>query len=480
MVVGHYSIQIRALVLGLCALATSGCAALNTVHWKFGGPGESEVFTTDAMQRHLIMIKDENKQVVKVCAEASPDAMSVFSTALATRGNFSGVDKAAELGLGLGQTASTIERTQTINLLRESMYRTCERWLSGALTKNQFIVLAARDHRSMVAVLAIEQLTGVVKAPATIISGPAVSAARSMGEKTTELVESYRAERKAAQDEAKKAADAFAAINKPHADSQGGTKPLCDIAPPPEDAKDEYAKCAPAKAEKERTEALLTEAKKLELNVVTQLGDLNAGIAAAVQAATNEAGGLGSGDRRNGLSDAAFVLIAQEVKEIAMSSGINEALLLCAAFLSDASQDPSTIEICNGVIQRSAELDLGIKSQLAPPGFTLGAETMPQRSARTELMTGYTKARLGLLSAMMQTPDADWATNWKLFVDRTGFGAFTCASRSTCIARLADQRASPMSALYADNAPLLRDAIGEWEDRLKKQSTPVDREGDGQ
>jgi chaperonin cofactor prefoldin len=50
------------------------------------------------------------------------------------------------------------------------MYRNCERYLSGAITEQEFIVQAARDQRAMVHVLAIEQLAGTSKAQSTALT----------------------------------------------------------------------------------------------------------------------------------------------------------------------------------------------------------------------------------------------------------------------------------------------------------------------
>lgn len=65
----------------------------------------------------------------------------------------------ARAEVAIAEAASTTERIQTINLLRESMYRTCERYLSGAINHESFVVQAGRDWRAMLAILAIEQLT---------------------------------------------------------------------------------------------------------------------------------------------------------------------------------------------------------------------------------------------------------------------------------------------------------------------------------
>ena len=61
-------------------------------------------------------------------------------------------------------------RTQTITVLRDMMYRLCERYLNGATTESEFVTQAGRDRRLIVSVLAIEQLTGAVQ-PRTVVVG---------------------------------------------------------------------------------------------------------------------------------------------------------------------------------------------------------------------------------------------------------------------------------------------------------------------
>src|SRR5690606_21738021 len=67
----------------------AGCASMNSVHWVYPGPGKSRVFSTDAFQRHLIMVEDPaDRNKIRACSEASPDAMAVFSASLTGRGIF--------------------------------------------------------------------------------------------------------------------------------------------------------------------------------------------------------------------------------------------------------------------------------------------------------------------------------------------------------------------------------------------------------
>jgi hypothetical protein len=182
----------NAAFLSLAALSLTACANLNSIHRVSDLRAEGQIEMIDAKQRAIISVptisvastqkSDQYGSALqstkfRVCAEAAPDVFSIYALAAAAEGRASlspGEDAGRDLEglatLSAAETASTIERTQTINLIRESMYRTCERYLSGAIGAETMQIQAARDQRAMVAILAIEQLTGVVKRRPTILS----------------------------------------------------------------------------------------------------------------------------------------------------------------------------------------------------------------------------------------------------------------------------------------------------------------------
>ncbi|WP_310476331.1 hypothetical protein [Sandarakinorhabdus sp.] len=111
----------------------------------------------------------------RYCAEPSPDVFSVYANSAAAN---AGVEEGAAAGplsvlFGFSgssaEQGSTIARTQTINLLKEVMYRTCERYANGGIGPLELGVQAIRDQRLIIAALAIEQLTGAVVTKPTII-----------------------------------------------------------------------------------------------------------------------------------------------------------------------------------------------------------------------------------------------------------------------------------------------------------------------
>ncbi|RYE00645.1 MAG: hypothetical protein EOP61_13405, partial [Sphingomonadales bacterium] len=194
--------------IGLVAsllLALSACSG--AIHKETRLRGNDPVaITVDARQRLILSQWDpyetsaapgEVKPVFRrYCAEPSPDMFTVLGVAASGSGTL-GLDSdaktlnaALQAAFSSSETGTTIPRTQTINMLREMMFRTCERYLSGAISKAQFQTIAARDQRIMVSILAIEQLTGSITPPPVIINS---SGNASTGFDPTELSETLTA-----------------------------------------------------------------------------------------------------------------------------------------------------------------------------------------------------------------------------------------------------------------------------------------------
>ena len=147
----------------------AGCGNFNSIHRSLDVDEGKGAFI-DIKQRAVIVSKHvdvDGKNVhTFVCAEPSPDAMSAY----ASETSISVPDK-VKIANAMQEGASfTGLRTQSIQLLRDGMYRLCEARLSGTLDNSEYYLLLRRYQRNMVALLAIEQLTGTVKAPVTLIS----------------------------------------------------------------------------------------------------------------------------------------------------------------------------------------------------------------------------------------------------------------------------------------------------------------------
>ena len=128
----------------------------------------------DIKQRAIIASKryneDTGRIMTMVCAEPSPDALSALSAQLAAEADVPSQVSARLAGAFQEQAAFVGLRTQTIQLLRDEMYRLCESFLNGSLNQNQYDMLLRRYQKYMVALMAIEQLTGVVRVPVVAIN----------------------------------------------------------------------------------------------------------------------------------------------------------------------------------------------------------------------------------------------------------------------------------------------------------------------
>nr|WP_314528162.1 hypothetical protein [uncultured Pseudomonas sp.] len=167
------------LICVISALLVS-CANMNSIHRQrtlSSGQGyDLNYVSVDAKQRLVLSAYTDGK--LKVCAEYMPDIFSVLSSSLSGQAGYGlgedTKDVSVKVAQALSESGATIRRSQTVNLLALSMYKTCERYLSGAINADEMIIQAVRDQRMLVTVLAIEQLTDTahLQAPTLINSGP--------------------------------------------------------------------------------------------------------------------------------------------------------------------------------------------------------------------------------------------------------------------------------------------------------------------
>lgn len=200
------TLQNLGLVLSVFVMA--GCANLNTQSRHFDG-FSTKVITTDASQRAFINVNRKSKADDPdnpiFCAEPSPDGLIAYATAVS--GSLNAPGKAAlDLALSQQQAAASIGlRTQTIQILRDGMYRLCESYASGAIGKTDMDQLQRRYQNMMMGLLAVEQLTGPVIARQVALSS-AVGAAvgKSIGEVVAQLTDASnkRAQAKADEEDA--------------------------------------------------------------------------------------------------------------------------------------------------------------------------------------------------------------------------------------------------------------------------------------
>ena len=178
--------------IGAIAGLTLAVGACTEAEWRSinrdFNPTHGNSKLIDAKQRALVSVKrpligadgeyvrdGKNGIVTAVtfCAEPSPDALQATASALAGAGSlskeavqaafnasFSGSESAASIGL----------RTQTIQLLRDAYYRLCEAYLNDGLDSIGYDVLQRRVQNQIIALLAVEQLTGAVVASQAALS----------------------------------------------------------------------------------------------------------------------------------------------------------------------------------------------------------------------------------------------------------------------------------------------------------------------
>ncbi len=148
------------------------------------------------------LLDDRSKPIasVAVCAEPSPDALQ--STAQTLGGEVS-ADVLEAVLKGLFMRSETQDyvglRTQTIQLLRDAYFRLCEAFMNDGIDAVAYDVLQRRFQNQIVALLAVEQLTGAVTAARRGVSGaPATRLARITGalEESEAALRDLRRERK--------------------------------------------------------------------------------------------------------------------------------------------------------------------------------------------------------------------------------------------------------------------------------------------
>jgi hypothetical protein len=201
---------LAAFLISIVAIGLlEGCAALThltrTRNFPTGidsaAPGKAVI--VDAKQRLIVTSpiqttrlgpdgKASAERFRGFCAEPSPDALSALAAGYGI--SLSKKDKLSlASSLSIAEGAGSIGlRTQSIQLMRDSMYRLCEGYLSGAIDSLAFQTLHRRFQSSMVAILAIEQLTGALRGPGITLGGSASVGKAELAAKLTSDTEAAR------------------------------------------------------------------------------------------------------------------------------------------------------------------------------------------------------------------------------------------------------------------------------------------------
>lgn len=117
------------------------------------------------------------------CSEPSPDALTALAASLSGETN-AGVSIAA----AYSENAASIGlRTQSIQLLRDQLFSICQAYANEGLSSYTYQTLLAKNQQNTIALMAIEQLTGVLKAPNATITTSAEATSSDVVRQRREL-----------------------------------------------------------------------------------------------------------------------------------------------------------------------------------------------------------------------------------------------------------------------------------------------------
>lgn len=165
----------------ISALLLAGCANWNSVYREIDlGREDSSPrgVALDAKQRAILssprVTKSANGVTTTtnvICPEASPDALSASSISAALSGALdrpsgtSPTEAQLKAAGAIAEGAASIGlRTQSIQLMRDGLVYNCVLFMNGAITPPEAYSLQRRSQNFTLGLLAIEQLTGPVKA----------------------------------------------------------------------------------------------------------------------------------------------------------------------------------------------------------------------------------------------------------------------------------------------------------------------------
>lgn len=303
-------------ILVASSLSLVGCGNFNSIsRVRKLGPVTSQF--VDAKQRAVYVSNDKYGRSFS-CAEPSPDALSAYAAALDAKVS-TGKTAVGLSGASRESVASIGLRTQSIQLLRDTMFRNCEAAMNDLVDKNAYVIMQRRFQSVMVALLAIEQLTGATVAQQVILDSDAragtLSDLASLQQTATDK-----------KDLAVKAADAVIAKDGEITAAES------DLALSPDD-EDHKAKLKKLKGERP---ALVKKSSDADSEAKLALAALNAGASAAASA-----GGSGRFSERiaAGPWDPAKVKeLGDAVKEIVKTTSLeNFTSDQCQVILADTS-----------------------------------------------------------------------------------------------------------------------------------------------
>jgi len=117
-----------------------------------------------------------------VCMEPSPDVAKTTQTALSIIANLKG-EEALEISHSKAEAiASLVERTTTIQLLRDRLFRTCEAYANGGISATNYSLEMSRVNKAMVTLMLAETAAGAFGRSGVVIGGKSSSEANLSSE----------------------------------------------------------------------------------------------------------------------------------------------------------------------------------------------------------------------------------------------------------------------------------------------------------
>lgn len=175
----------RIALFAMAAISTTGCS-VKTLE------ADERVVTFSTMYE---VVNSEPHEYKVTCPEASPDALAMLA------GSLSGETKGVNLAAAYSESGANIGlRTHSIQLLRDQLYSICQGYANRGLSAFTYQTLLARNQRNTVVLMAIEQLTGILKTPSVAVSTSSQADAASNMARLTDELSSQQAKLKAISD----------------------------------------------------------------------------------------------------------------------------------------------------------------------------------------------------------------------------------------------------------------------------------------
>ena len=168
----------RMVAIVLVATSLGGCAYLTTYNKQVALDGHRSV-AMDVKQRVVISqsrVEKDGRAFVVTCAEPSPDALTVIGASAGGTLGLTAPQGPLNANIAIAQSESGAFvglRTQSIQLLRDAMYRLCEAYAAGAIDSGEYEGMQRRFQSTVMGLIAIEQLTRPVVAGQALLTSNA-------------------------------------------------------------------------------------------------------------------------------------------------------------------------------------------------------------------------------------------------------------------------------------------------------------------